>query len=341
MSESDSTVPLPSIDPSHAEETIKTSPASTAIDQDDAVQSNSSSFEPTRVLPPGFAESTSTSFPTASASAHAHLRSVGNTNATSSSTTTTTTTNTSTGGSFTSRRTFLQTHESIQDIRLFDGKNSPQNIAVYGFGLGALFGAGLILATIVQTPIPQFWFFLAALGVFHSLEYIAIALFNPNKLTLDSFLLNHSPEYTMATASGVTEFLIEYYFFPGIKTWGLFNKLGLVMLIIGQIARTWAMFSAKSNFSHHVEYYKEDHHILVTHGIYSILRHPSYFGFYYWALGSQLMLMNPICFIGFALALHHFFSERIKYEEQLLVRFFGDDYRKYQTGTRTGLPMIP
>ncbi|KAG0255432.1 hypothetical protein BG011_005123, partial [Mortierella polycephala] len=52
--------------------------------------------------------------------------------------------------------------ESIIDFRLFDGKNSPQNIAVYGFGLGALFGSSVILATVVQTPIPQFWCFLAA-----------------------------------------------------------------------------------------------------------------------------------------------------------------------------------
>ncbi|KAF8964611.1 hypothetical protein BGZ46_000751 [Entomortierella lignicola] len=230
--------------------------------------------------------------------------------------------------------------ESIKDFRLFDGENSPQNIAVYGFGLGALFGSSLLLATMVETSIPQFWLFLAALGVFHALEYIAIALFNPTKLKLDSFLLNHSPEYTLATVSGISEFLIEFYFYPQIKSWGILNKIGLFLVIIGQIARTLAMFSAKSNFSHHVEYYKEEHHVLVTDGIYSVLRHPSYFGFYYWALGSQLMMMNPICFIGFAAALHHFFSERIEYEEKLLVRFFGQDYRDYQARTRTGLPLI-
>ena len=86
--------------------------------------------------------------------------------------------------------------ESITDFRLFDGKNSPQNIAVYGFGLGALFGASVILATIVHTPVPQFWLFLAALGAFHALEYIAIALFNPTKLKLDCkpwhFFVDHS-----------------------------------------------------------------------------------------------------------------------------------------------------
>ncbi|KAF9913388.1 hypothetical protein BX616_010092 [Lobosporangium transversale] len=233
-----------------------------------------------------------------------------------------------------------QVPESITDIRLFDGENTPQNIAVYGFGLGTLFGASLILASLVETSIPQFWLFLAALAIFHAFEYIAIALFNPTKLTLDSFLLNHSPEYTMATIGGVTEFLIELYFFPQLKTWGWLNKVGLIIVVIGQAARTLAMFSAKSNFSHYVEFYKEEHHVLVTDGIYSLLRHPSYFGFYYWALGSQLMMMNPICFVGYGAVLHYFFSDRIFQEEQLLIRFFGQDYRDYKAKTKTGLPFI-
>ncbi|KAF9967734.1 hypothetical protein BGZ73_000397 [Actinomortierella ambigua] len=229
---------------------------------------------------------------------------------------------------------------SITDIRLLDGENTPQNVAVYGFGLGALFGAGLVLATKVDTSIPQLFLFLAALGVFHSLEYIATALFCPTKLTLDSFLLNHSPEYTVATMSGITEFLIERYFFPQHKQWGYINMLGLVLLIIGQVARTWAMFSAKSNFSHHIELYKERNHVLVTSGIYSVLRHPSYFGFYYWAMGSQLMMMNPVCLVGFAVALHVFFADRIQQEENLLVRFFGQDYVQYQKRTRIGIPLL-
>ena len=83
-----------------------------------------------------------------------------------------------------------------------------------------------------------------------------------------AFLLNHSPEYTLATVSGVSEFLIEYYFFPQLKSWGILNKVGLVLVVVGQAARTLAMFSAKSNFSHHVEFYKEEHHVLVTDGIY-------------------------------------------------------------------------
>jgi uncharacterized membrane protein len=72
----------------------------------------------------------------------------------------------------------------------------------------------------------------------------------------------------------------------------------------------------------------------------SILRHPSYFGFYYWALGSQLMMMNPVCIVAFTGVLQYFFSDRIQYEEGCLIRFFGQAYRDYQARTHTGIPFI-
>lgn len=41
-------------------------------------------------------------------------------------------------------------------------------------------------------------------------------------------------------------------------------------------------------------------------------RHPSYAGFFYWALGTQLVLQNPISFLGFLIVLWRFFSQRIR-----------------------------
>jgi protein-S-isoprenylcysteine O-methyltransferase len=38
------------------------------------------------------------------------------------------------------------------------------------------------------------------------------------------------------------------------------------------------MLSCGSNFSHTIMEEKDEEHKLVTNGIYSILRHPSYFG---------------------------------------------------------------
>lgn len=72
-------------------------------------------------------------------------------------------------------------------IRLFDGENTPQNISTYGFLLGVVCGGGLVFAVLSdpsRQP-PQFGIFLAALTLFHFLEYLATALFNPDKLSLD------------------------------------------------------------------------------------------------------------------------------------------------------------
>lgn len=71
------------------------------------------------------------------------------------------------------------------------------------------------------------------------------------------------------------------------------------------------------------------------------MRHPSYFGFYWWALGIQIMLLNPISFLAFALVLHKFFYGRIRYEEITLRRFFGNEYVAYKQRTRTYIPFIP
>lgn len=74
--------------------------------------------------------------------------------------------------------------ELRRNARLFDGTNSPQNIATYGFLLGIVGGGGLMFA-LLSGSTPQFGYFLAALALFHFLEYLATALFNPHKLSLD------------------------------------------------------------------------------------------------------------------------------------------------------------
>jgi protein-S-isoprenylcysteine O-methyltransferase len=76
-------------------------------------------------------------------------------------------------------------HSVKDEIHIFDGENSPQNISVYGFLLGMVCSAGLMFAIVSDTKMPQFGIFLAALSLFHFLEYIATALFNADKLSLD------------------------------------------------------------------------------------------------------------------------------------------------------------
>lgn len=71
------------------------------------------------------------------------------------------------------------------EIHIFDGRNTAQNISVYGFLLGMVCSAGLMFALLGNSEMPHFGIFLAALALFHFLEYVATALFNPDKLSLD------------------------------------------------------------------------------------------------------------------------------------------------------------
>ena len=90
------------------------------------------------------------------------------------------------------------------------------------------------------------------------------------------------------------------------------------------------MIHAGSNFSHIMAHRKAEGHVLVTSGIYrleptsitgdmllmsrlvSYLRHPSYTGFFYWALGTQLVLQNPLSFVLYLCILWRFFYQRIR-----------------------------
>jgi len=187
---------------------------------------------------------------------------------------------------------------------------------------------------------PQFGVYLGAWAIFHMLEFVITARYNPTRLYADSFLLQNGIGYHIAHGVAVLEFLAEAYFSPCLKVPNFLTILGLGLMLVGQSARSLAMVHAGSSFSHQVAVHKRADHTLVTNGVYSLARHPSYFGFFYWALGTQIMLANSVSAIGFAVVLFRFFSARIRNEEVHLVRFFGKAYEEYRARVPTLLPFI-
>ena len=49
------------------------------------------------------------------------------------------------------------------------------------------------------------------------------------------------------------------------------------------------------------------------------MRHPGYAGWYLWAVGSQILLLNPLCVVAFYIVAYRFFKERIYFEEGTLI----------------------
>jgi protein-S-isoprenylcysteine O-methyltransferase len=129
-------------------------------------------------------------------------------------------------------------------------------------------------------------------------------------------------------------------FIPSIKGWRLIVYPAFLICVAGQAIRTLAMITAGPNFHHQIREEKEKEHKLVTWGIYSKLRHPSYFGWFWWSIFTQVVLMNPICTVAWGKASWNFFKLRIEVEEETLVEFFKEDYDNYRKRTPVGIPGI-
>ncbi|KAL4889226.1 Isoprenylcysteine carboxyl methyltransferase family-domain-containing protein [Aspergillus ambiguus] len=234
------------------------------------------------------------------------------------------------------------------------GKKSLAGISLRAFLIGTTLGLSVALTValvaLTTTPLWRIPFFLSSLCVFHFLEFYVTAAHNTRHASVSAFLLSSNGwAYNIAHISAVVECLLAHVFWPtesyvswtaavgGVK---LQVVAGMVLMVLGQVVRTVAMAQAGSNFNHTVQVERKDGHTLVCHGVYAVLRHPSYFGFFWWGLGTQLVLGNVICLAGYAVVLWEFFHGRIKREERFLVAFFGEDYERYRKRTWVGIPGI-
>ncbi|ODV78916.1 ICMT-domain-containing protein [Suhomyces tanzawaensis NRRL Y-17324] len=215
-------------------------------------------------------------------------------------------------------------------------------VVVKALILGAIFLANAILALfnhldIISTPL-QLHYYLMFWCIFHTLEFVTTCLFNNSQVDDDSFILEDWDIHSMNILC-ISEFAIRWYWWsqnPWKITW---YAVGLVAL--GQICRTLAMYTASESFNHYIQReHNEKTHQLVTTGIYSVLRHPSYFGFWWWFVGLQLFMNNTVTFAVGGYVLWNFFNKRIQFEEGFLVKFFKDAYIDYRKRTITGIPFI-
>ncbi|GAA6011473.1 hypothetical protein JCM10207_002631 [Rhodosporidiobolus poonsookiae] len=254
------------------------------------------------------------------------------------------------------------------ELPLTSFASTPHNVACIAFVLGALWSTGLVLAlpnlpgwfawstaAVAKLPEQSWWTtlmsnpqlgtYMASVAFFHLMEFVVTSMYNPGKLSVASYLLDNGAQYHIAHACGLIEAVLEERYFPAAyRQWkhsGAVYIAGFALIAAGQILRSFAMISASSNFSHLLAYTKRPDHQLVKEGIYSWSRHPSYAGFYWWAVGTQVMLGNPICALLFIAILQYFFAGRIRIEEQYLVKFFGKEYEQYRATVPTRILFIP
>ncbi|XP_051219090.1 probable protein-S-isoprenylcysteine O-methyltransferase [Lolium perenne] len=199
--------------------------------------------------------------------------------------------------------------------------------------------SGLQIPALPMAARAQAWQFAAALVFFHGSEYVLAAAFHGHRnVTATSLLI--SKQYVLAMSFAMLEHLTEGFLFPELKGYQFVSNIGLLMVLVGEIIRKIAVITAGRAFTHVIRIHYEDQHQLITHGVYRFMRHPGYLGFLMWAVGTQLMLCNPISTVAFALVLWRFFAKRIPYEEFFLRQFFGARYEEYAQNVHSGLPFI-
>ncbi|KAJ7129556.1 protein-s-isoprenylcysteine O-methyltransferase [Mycena epipterygia] len=224
--------------------------------------------------------------------------------------------------------------------------NTPLSASLIAFLLGGVFALGTLTFAVggfggVWWATYQLGFFAAAWSGFHWGEFAVTAGWNFEKCSVDSFLLENGSTYHIAHAIALAEYLLTLYFKPTVKSYPYVSLIGIVMVVLGQSLRSAAMIHASTNFSHTVAFRKRDSHQLVTDGVYTWFRHPSYAGFFYWALGTQVVLQNPVSFVLYAGVMWRFFYYRTRAEEGALIKFFGEDYVQYRKRVGTKIPFVP
>lgn len=223
-------------------------------------------------------------------------------------------------------------------IFIFEKHSDRRYHYLLGFSLILILGYSISLIFFVHTIYYQIFCYFITLSIYHYAEFFSELLFHFHDLSRDAFLIYENKRWIIATSSSFLETIIGTYFFHEYKNIKIIFIIGLLMTIIGQYFRIAALFTGKQNFTHKIATRKKKTHILVKEGIYKICRHPSYFGFFVWSVGIEIMCVNPICTIAFAFILFKFFKDRIEIEEEYLIRFFGFEYIVYRREVGTIIP---
>jgi len=113
--------------------------------------------------------------------------------------------------------------------------------------------------------------------------------------------------------------------------------IGVALYAIGGTVRIWPVFVLGNRFSGLVAI--QPGHTLVTTGIYSVIRHPSYLGAILILLGWGLAFRSGVGVLLAALILVPLIG-RIQAEERLLLSQFGDEYEDYRARTARLIPGI-
>ena len=136
--------------------------------------------------------------------------------------------------------------------------------------------------------------------------------------------------------AGVVECVTLRY--PQSVVWDLFSSITLTVAVAGALFRAWAVAVLGRFFTWHVRV--QDGQRVVSSGPYSVVRHPSYTGAWFLYVGALVFIHAWIAAALAAVLLLAAFARRIRYEETLMLKVFGDQYRMYSRTVKRLVPLV-
>jgi protein-S-isoprenylcysteine O-methyltransferase Ste14 len=143
------------------------------------------------------------------------------------------------------------------------------------------------------------------------------------------------------TGLGIVPCIYLAAHFPRFADYPLIPALSYLGIAV-EVACLWLFYRSHRDLGHNwsVSLDLRERHTLVTTGVYALVRHPMYAGFWLMALGQALLLPNwvagPAGLVGFGIL----FFGRVAREEAMMIKAFGDEYRIYMRRTARVVPWL-
>jgi protein-S-isoprenylcysteine O-methyltransferase Ste14 len=126
--------------------------------------------------------------------------------------------------------------------------------------------------------------------------------------------------------------LLDRPFVPGVAIFGV------VVMLLALLLFWRSHHDLGRNWSVSLQLRKE--HRLVTAGVYRDIRHPMYSSFILLGLAQLLLLPNWFAGLAGLVGGVLLFALRFAREEQMMIEYFGDEYRAYAARTKRIIPWL-
>jgi protein-S-isoprenylcysteine O-methyltransferase Ste14 len=143
------------------------------------------------------------------------------------------------------------------------------------------------------------------------------------------------------TGLGIVPFVYVVTHFPRFADYPFAPVLGYLGVAVDVVC-LWMFYRTHRDLGENwsVSLDLRERHTLVTSGIYALVRHPMYSGFWLMALAQALLLPNwiagPAGLVGFGIL----FFGRVRREEEMMISAFGEEYRAYMGRTARVVPWL-